>query len=56
MPLWVGEKLFQKRLLQNELRALAPDYDWDARLLFCEHHLSHAAIAFYPSPFDEAAC
>jgi carbamoyltransferase len=54
MPLWLREKLFQKRLLQNELRALAPDYDWDARLLFCEHHLSHAASAFYPSPFDEA--
>ena len=54
MPLWLREKLFQKRLLQNELKALAPDYDWATRLLFCEHHLSHAASAFYPSPFDDA--
>jgi carbamoyltransferase len=46
MPLWLHEKLFQKRLLQNELKALAPDYDWGSRLLFCEHHLSHAASAF----------
>jgi carbamoyltransferase len=54
MPLWLKEKLFQKRLLQEELQALAPDYDWDERLLFSEHHLSHAASAFYPSPFEEA--
>jgi carbamoyltransferase len=54
MPLWLHEKLFQKRLLQNELKALAPDYDWGSRLLFCEHHLSHAASAFYPSPFEDA--
>jgi carbamoyltransferase len=54
MPLWLHEKLFQKRLLQNELKALAPDYDWSSRLLFCEHHLSHAASAFYPSPFQDA--
>ena len=54
MPLWLKEKLFQKRLLKEELQALAPDYDWDERLLFSEHHLSHAASAFYPSPFEEA--
>jgi carbamoyltransferase len=54
MPLWLREKLFQKRLLQSELKALAPDFDWDSRLLFCEHHLSHAASAFYPSPFEDA--
>lgn len=54
MPLWLKEKLFQKKLLQNELRALGPNYDWEKRLLFSEHHLSHAASAFYPSPFDEA--
>ena len=43
-------------LLRNELQALrAPDFDWDRRLLFTEHHLSHAASAFFPSPFEEAA-
>jgi len=54
MPVWLREKLFQKRMLTTELRKLAPDFD-DKRLLFSEHHLSHAASAFYPSPFDEAA-
>ena len=56
MPLWVREKLFQKDLLQRELGALAAgrlDFG-DGRLLFTEHHQSHAASAFYPSPFDEA--
>jgi carbamoyltransferase len=55
MPLWLREKLFQKRLLEKELKAFGPDCDWASRLLFCEHHLSHAASAFYPSPFEEAA-
>ena len=55
MPLWLKEKLFQKRLLAKELRALDPDVDWAGRLLFSEHHQSHAASAFFPSPFDEAA-
>jgi carbamoyltransferase len=54
MPVWIREKLFQKDLLRKELRKLAPDSDWDSRLLFCEHHLSHAASAFYPSPFQDA--
>ena len=54
LPLWLGEKLFQKRLLNKELKALAPDVEWEKRLLFSEHHLSHAASAFYPSPFEEA--
>jgi len=53
MPLWVREKLFQKSLLQNELAALDPAFD-SGRLLFAEHHQSHAASAFFPSPFDEA--
>jgi carbamoyltransferase len=53
MPLWLKEKLFQKRLLTEELRAIDPDFD-PARLRFSEHHLSHAASAFYPSPFEEA--
>jgi len=54
MPLWLKEKLFQKRLLAKELRALDRDVDWVSRLLFSEHHQSHAASAFFPSPFDEA--
>ncbi len=55
VPLWIREKLLQKDLLRRKLRALAPDVDWDARLLFAEHHQAHAASAFYPSPFSEAA-
>jgi carbamoyltransferase len=54
MPLWVRDKLFQKDVLRRELAAIAPEFDWKNRLLFCEHHLSHAASAFYPSPFAEA--
>jgi len=54
MPLWLKEKLFQKKLLKEKLRAFASDFDWDERLLFSEHHLSHAGSAFYPSPFEEA--
>jgi len=55
LPLWLREKLFQKSLLAGELKAVEPDLDWDGRLTFCEHHLSHAASAFYPSPFERAA-
>ena len=54
MPLWLREKLFQKDLLKKRLKRHAPGFDWDNRLLFAEHHQSHAASAFYPSPFDEA--
>ena len=54
MPVWLKEKLFQKSLMKRELKSLAPDFDWDKRLLFAEHHLSHGASAFYPSPFDRA--
>jgi carbamoyltransferase len=54
MPLWSREKLFQKSLIVKELRRLDPDVDWRARLLFSEHHLSHAASAFFASPFEEA--
>src|SRR3974390_2658096 len=53
IPLWLKEKLFQKSLLRDELRAFANDFDI-TRLLFCEHHLSHAASAFYPSPYEDA--
>ena len=54
MPLWVREKLFQKNLLHNELRQFSKKFDWERRLLFAEHHQSHAASAFYPSPFEKA--
>jgi len=55
IPLWIREKLFQKDLIRRELQKLAPDFDWESRLLFTEHHVSHAASAFYPSPYQEAA-
>lgn len=54
IPLWLREKLFQKDLLANACKQFAPAFDWKSKLLFSEHHLSHAASAFYPSPFDEA--
>jgi carbamoyltransferase len=53
IPLWLREKLFQKSLLRDELEKFSESFEKD-RLLFCEHHLSHAASAFYPSPFDDA--
>ena len=55
MPLWLKEKLFLRKLLVDELKQDAPDTKWADRLLFAEHHESHAASAFYPSPFSEAA-
>lgn len=55
MPLWFGKKLFQKRHICQEMRSLNPDIDWSERLIFSEHHLSHAASAFFPSPFNESA-
>jgi len=54
LPLWLREKLFQKSLLLKEMKAYAADVDWANRLLFAEHHFSHAASAFYPSPFNDA--
>jgi carbamoyltransferase len=54
MPIWMKDKLFQKDLLRRELQKLAPDFDWQQRLLFTEHHMSHAASAFYASPFADA--
>ena len=55
MPLWIKDKLFQKSALIRELKStLSEDVDWRERLLFSEHHLSHAASAYYPSPFDSA--
>ena len=55
IPVWLREKLFLKSLLCGEMKALAPGVNWNARLLFSEHHLSHAASAFFASPFEEAA-
>ena len=54
IPLWLREKLFLRDLLVKELKVLDPDIDWSRRLLFSEHHLSHAASAFFPSPFEDA--
>ena len=54
VPLWIREKLFQKSLLASELKSFAPKFDASKRMLFTEHHLSHAASAFFPSPFEEA--
>ena len=54
LPLWIKEKLFQKKILREAMAHLGTEYDWDQRLKFSEHHLSHAASAFYPSPFEEA--
>ncbi|MGC1707352.1 MAG: carbamoyltransferase [Pseudolabrys sp.] len=55
IPLWLREKLFQKSLLRSELKRFSENGDWKAQLLFCEHHLSHAASAFFPSPYEDAA-
>ena len=55
LPVWVKDKLFQRNALLKELKGLDAKCDWEAKLLFSEHHLSHAASAFYPSPFQRAA-
>src|SRR5438309_9840473 len=55
MPVWLREKLFLKDFITKELRPLGARKDVGERLLFSEHHLSHAASAFFPSPFDQAA-
>ncbi|NRP73087.1 Decarbamoylnovobiocin carbamoyltransferase [Ensifer psoraleae] len=55
MPLWIKEKLFQKNLLRKHLGKLAGSKEWSGSLLFSEHHLAHAASAFFPSPFASAA-
>ncbi len=54
IPLWLREKLFLKDLLLKEFRKLDGEGTWNKQLLFSEHHLSHAASAFFPSPFEEA--
>jgi carbamoyltransferase len=55
IPVWLKEKLFLKTLLCNELEGYDSGCDWAKKLRFSEHHLSHAASAYFPSPFDSAA-
>ncbi|MBL4577267.1 MAG: carbamoyltransferase, partial [Flavobacteriales bacterium] len=56
IPVWLNEKMFLKRLIKEKLSGLDETFDpKKMKLLFPEHHLSHAASAFYPSPYDEAA-
>ncbi len=54
MPIWIKEKLFQKNLLFSKLKEHDDEYKSDKNIFFSEHHLSHAASAFFPSPFKEA--
>ena len=55
IPVWLREKLFLKDLLQKQLKRFGGNRPLDKRIFFSEHHLSHAASAFFPSPFEEAA-
>ncbi len=56
LPVWLTDKLFQKSVISKALTDLwGKDINWEERLLFSEHHLSHAASAFFPSPFEDAA-
>ncbi len=52
---WLSSKIFLKRQLLNELKKLSIYSNWKGKLVFSEHHLSHAASAFYPSPFERSA-
>ncbi len=54
MPIWLREKLFQKKFLFDNLRKHDKNFNDISKIKFSEHHYSHAASAFYPSPFDEA--
>ena len=54
MPIWIKEKLFQKNYLFNKLKEHDLNYKSDKNIFFSDHHLSHAASAFFPSPFEEA--
>ena len=55
IPVWLKEKLFQKKLLFEQLKKHDDEYNSDKNIFFSDHHLSHAASAFFPSPFEEAA-
>jgi len=54
MPIWLKEKLFQKKIIYNELKRHDKNFKDENRIYFSDHHLSHAASAFFPSPFEEA--
>lgn len=54
MPVWIKEKLFQKTMIAKEMFKFDPKIDFRKKMMFTEHHYSHAASAYYPSPFDEA--
>ena len=54
MPIWLKDKLFQKKILLDELKKHDENFSDEKKLYFSENHLSHAASAFYPSPFEEA--
>ena len=54
MPVWLRDKLFQKKMLLDELKKHDSKFKDSKKLFFSEHHLSHAASAFFPSPFEEA--
>ena len=54
IPIWITQKLFQKNNLIKHLNTFDSSMDWSEKLVFSEHHLSHAASAFYPSPFERA--
>lgn len=55
MPLWIKQKLFQKNIIFNELKNIDKNFNDIKKLKFAEHHMSHAASAFYPSPFEDAS-
>jgi len=55
IPVWIKEKMFQKHLIRKELGKIAGKKSWDGPILFTEHHQSHAASAFFASPFQNAA-
>ena len=54
MPIWLKEKLFQKKLIFNKLKEQDKNFNDEKKIFFSDHHLSHAASAFFPSPFEEA--
>ena len=54
MPIWLNQKLFQKKLLVKQLKKHDSNFNEHNKILFSEHHLSHAASAFFPSPFEKA--
>ena len=54
MPHWIKEKLFQKNEIINKLKDISPSLEYEKKIFFSEHHTSHAASAFFPSPFEKA--